>query len=45
MIILIKFNIIPFPKYGNIEEPWNYSGIELSIIAAKITNKMILHRI
>ena len=39
------FNIVPFPKSGNLEEAGNYRGIALSVILAKMTNKMILNRI
>ena len=36
---------MPFPKSGNLEEVGNYRGIELSTIASKIINKMILNRV
>ena len=32
----LKCNIVPFPKYDNLEEAGNYSGITLSVIAAKM---------
>ena len=38
-------NITPFPKSGNLEEVGDYRGIALSVIAAIMTNKMILNRI
>ena len=41
----LKCNIVPFPKSCNLEEAGNYRDIELSVIGAKMTNKMILNRI
>ena len=41
----LKFNIMPFPKSGNLEGVGNYRGITLYARASKITNKMILNRI
>ena len=41
----INYNIVPFPKSGNLEDVGNYRGIYFSEIAAKMTNKMILNRI
>ena len=38
-------NIIPLPKSGDLSVCANYRGIALSVVAAKITNKMILNRI
>ena len=38
-------NIIPLPKSGDLSDYKNYRGIALSVIATKITNKMILNRI
>ena len=41
----LKFNIMPFPKSGNLEEVGNYRGIALSTIESQITTKIILNRI
>ena len=38
-------NIIPLPKSGDLSDYKNYRSIALSVIAAKITSKMILNRI
>ena len=36
---------MPIPKSGNLNKVDNYRGIAISVIALKITNKMILNRI
>ena len=38
-------NLIPIPKSGDLSEYGNYRGIMLTVVAAKLTNKMILNRI
>ena len=38
-------NLIPIPKSGDLSEYGNYWGIMLTVVAAKLTNKMILNRI
>ena len=37
--------LMPIPKSGNLNKVDNYRGIAISVIALKITNKMILNRI
>ena len=43
--IWVKSGIVPFPKKGNLGITANYRGISLTATAAKIYNKMLLHRI
>ena len=38
-------NLIPIPNSGDRSEYGNYRGIMLTVVAAKLTNKMILNRI
>ena len=40
-----KSNIVPIHKKGSKGDPSNYRGISLNSIAAKVYNKMLLHRI
>jgi hypothetical protein len=42
---LSKFQIIPFPKKGDLSLATNYRGISLLSIAAKIYNKLILNHL
>ena len=42
---MIKCDIYPIPKAGNLEEVANYRRITLSAIIAKIINNMLLNRI
>ena len=37
--------ILPFPKKGDLSVTNNYRGITLTVVAAKIYNKMLLNRI
>ena len=37
--------IIPIPKKGDLSQPTNYRGINLSCIGAKVYNRMFLNRI
>ena len=39
------FNLIPVPKSGDLGDTENYRGIALSVVMAKLTNKMILNRL
>ena len=43
--MVLRSGIVPFPKKGNLNITANYRGISLTATAAKIYNKMILHRI
>jgi len=43
--IWLQSQIIPLPKKGDLTLPTNYRGISLLPIAAKIYNKLILHRL
>ena len=43
--IWVKSKILPLPKKGDLSVPENYRGITLTVVAAKIYNKMLLERI
>ena len=43
--IWVKNGIIPLPKKGDLGDTGNYSGISLTVVAAKIYNKLLLERI
>ena len=41
----VKSGLVPLPKKGDLGDTGNYRGISLTVIAAKIYNKMLLERI
>ena len=43
--IWVKSGIIPLPKKGDLGDTVNYHGISLTVVAAKIYNKLLLERI
>ena len=43
--IWVKSGIIPLPKRGDLGDTGNYRGISLTVVAAKIYNKLLLERI
>ena len=43
--IWVKSGIIPLPKKGDLGDTGNYNGISLTVVAAKIYNKLFLERI
>ena len=43
--IWVKSGLVPIPKKGDLGVTGNYRGISLTVIAAKIYNKILLNRI